>query len=154
MLSAKQWPFCSGLDVLTHNNIRFLWKSVKILNNLITDICSIISTPLFSGLWKICIVSTLIFEKKWGNAIFRTFFVKKNGEMYSADYPFWPFIAFRVNGRYWAFLSHNQVPPPPTALLPVKFPEMQMSPHLNIRRKHRLWAYILGFIELPYFGSE
>ena len=25
--------------------------------------------------------------------------------------------------------------------------------HLNIR-KHRPWAYILGFIELPYFGSE
>ena len=25
---------------------------------------------------------------------------------------------------------------------------------LNIRRKHRPWAYILGFIELPYFGSE
>ena len=29
MLSAKQWPFCSGLDVLTHNNIRFLWKSFQ-----------------------------------------------------------------------------------------------------------------------------
>ena len=28
--------------------------------------------------------------------------------------------------------------------------------HLNITciRKHRPWAYILGFIELPYFGSE
>ena len=25
--------------------------------------------------------------------------------------------------------------------------------HLNIK-KHRPWAYILGFIELPYFGSE
>ena len=51
--------------------------------------------------------------------------------MYSADIPFWPFIAFRVNERYWAFLSHNQVPvpaTPPTALVPVKFPGMQMSP--------------------------
>ena len=47
--------------------------------------------------------------------------------MHSADSPFWPFIVFRVNGRYWAFLSHNQVTPP-TALMPVKFPEMQMSP--------------------------
>ena len=43
------------------------------------------------------------------------YFEQKNGEMYSADSPFWPlgFIVFRVNGRYWAFLSHNQVPPTP-----------------------------------------
>ena len=58
-------------------------------------------------------------------------FLWKIGEMYSADSPFWPFIiAFRVNRRNWAFLSHNQVtpPPPPQLLVPVKFPEMQMSP--------------------------
>ena len=73
--------------------------------------------------------------------------------MYSADSPFWPFIAFRVNGRYWAFLSHNHVPsPPPWISASRKF--LKCKCHLNIRRKHRPWAYILGFIELPYFGSE
>ena len=55
---------------------------------------------------------------------FKPFFFFKFGEMYSADSPFWPFIAFQVNGRYWASLSHNQVPPQ----VPVKFAEMQMSP--------------------------
>ena len=33
------------------------------------------------------------------------------------------------------------------------FPWRLWTLHLNIR-KHRPWAYILGFIELPYFGSE
>ena len=74
------------------------------------DICSIISTPLFSGLWKICIVSTLIFEKKKNEEMpYFEPFLEKFGEMYSADSPFGPFIAFRVNGRYCTFLH----PPTP-----------------------------------------
>ena len=42
--------------------------------------------PPFSGLWKICLVSTPIF-----------------GEMYSFDPLLGPFVAFRVKGRCWAF---------------------------------------------------
>ena len=81
--------------------------------------------------------------------------------MYSFNPPFWPFIAFRVNGWYWASLSNTRVPLLPSSpqLLWCQWNLLKCKGliifkcHLNIR-KHRPWAYILGFIELPYFGSE
>ena len=60
--------------------------------------------------------------------------------MYSLDSHFWPFIAFQANRLYGAFLSNN-------------WNFLKYKCHLNIR-KHRPWAYILEFIELPYFESE
>ena len=65
------------------------------------------------------------------------------------------------NGWYWAaeHLSNCRVPPHPHPH-PNCFSTIEISGnakgvnfkcHLNIR-KHRPWAYILGFIELPYFG--
>ena len=71
------------------------------MNNLITDICSIISTPLFfRSLENLYSFDSYIWEKNEGMPYFEPFFCKKkNGEMHSADSPFWPFIAFRVNGR-------------------------------------------------------
>ena len=103
-----------GLDVLTHNNIRFLWKSVK-MNNLMPDICSIISTPLFSGLWKICIVSTLIFEKKkWGNAVFRTFFCKKNWWNVQCGHPFLALYSISSQRTVLSIpIPQPSTPPPP-----------------------------------------
>ena len=61
----------------------------------------------------------------------------------------WPFLIFE-NGWYWASPSNNRVPPPPTPT-PPQLLWCQWN-HLNIR-KHRPWAYILGFVEFPYFGS-
>ena len=48
--------------------------------------------------------------------------------------------------------EHSYLPPPHTHTCQWNF--LKCKCHLNIRRKHRPWAYILGFIELPYFGSE
>ena len=68
-------------------------------------------------------------------------------------------MAFRVNGWYWASLSNNQAPLPPSPQLLkcqwnfLKCKGGNFKCHLNIR-KLRPCAYILGFIELPYFGSE
>ena len=81
--------------------------------------------------------------------------------MYSFNPPFWPFIAFRVNGWYWASLSNTEYPSLPLPSNCSSASEICWNAkgliifmcHLNIR-KHRPWAYILGFIELPYFGSE
>ena len=156
MLSAKQWPFCSGLDVLTRNKIRFLRKSVK---KDWTISCLTYSTSFqhyFFQVWKICLVSTPIFEKNEGMTYFEPIFCKKKLAKCIVWTPtFFPFIAFRVNGRYWAFLSNNRVPlPPPTALVSVcQWNFQKCKCHLNIT-KHGPWAYIFGFIELPYFGSE
>ena len=36
--------------------------------------------------------------------------------MYSFNPPFWPFIAFRVKGWYWASLSNTRVTLPPSSL--------------------------------------
>ena len=71
--------------------------------------------------------------------------------MYSLDSHFWPFITFQVNGRNWAFVSNNRVPP--TQLLQCQWNFLKYKCQLNVR-KHRPWTYILGFKELPYFGSE
>ena len=58
------------------------------------------------------------------------------------------------NGWYWASLSINRVhPPPPNCSSASEISWNAKRCHLNIT-KHRPWAYILGFIELPYFGSE
>ena len=82
--------------------------------------------------------------------------------MYSFNPHFWPLIAFRVNEWYWASLSNTRVPlppsPPPNCSSACEIcwnakGLIIFKCHLNIR-KHRPWAYILGFIELPYFGSE
>ena len=115
----------------------------------------IISTPLFFRSLE-NLYSFDSWEKNEGMSYFEPFFVKIWWNVQCGL----PFLAlysvFRVNGRYWAFLSHTQVPvthpphtcvllynpqpptplpPPPkkktkkeNALVPVKFPEMQMSP--------------------------
>ena len=87
--------------------------------------------PPFWGLWKICIVSIPIFGQTWGKCRISTpIFVKKKkkkkkGKMYCFEPPFWPFVAFRVNGRWWASLSetqprtHNHRPRPRPRLHPI-----------------------------------
>ena len=73
--------------------------------------------------------------------------------MYSFQLHFWLFTVFRANVRYWASLSNNRVPPPTTTHPLLKCKGLNLKCHLNIR-KHRPFACILGFIQLPYFGSE
>ena len=64
--------------------------------------------PPFSGLWKICIVSTPIFQQKWGKCRISTPVFGQN-----FDPPFWPFVVFQVNGQCWASLSETEPRPPP-----------------------------------------
>ena len=65
--------------------------------------------PLFSGLLKICIVSTPIFEEKNRKmSYFDPYFLAKFCEMYSFDPPFSPYVAFWVKRRCWASLSETQ----------------------------------------------
>ena len=118
----------------------------------------IISTPLFFRSLE-NLYSFDSWEQKWGNAVFRTFFVKNLWNVQCGLPVLALYSVFRVNGRYWAFLSHNQgpvtpPPPPKKKLLYCQWNFLKSKCHLNIRRKYRPWAYILGFIELPYFGSE
>ena len=106
------------------------------------EICSIISTPLFSGLWKICIVLTLIFEKKQGYAVFRPYLKKKiaSEPMDGSEHPY-PTIEY---------------PHPPTALVPVKFLEMQRG-KLQVSPKHKetqTMSIYLGISRIALFGSE
>ena len=65
---------------------------------------------LFSGLWKICIVSTPIFEQKGGKSFSTPIFCQNLAKCIVA--PFWPLVAFRVNGRCWASPSEAQPRPP------------------------------------------
>ena len=85
--------------------------------------------PPFSGLWKICRVSTLYFSKNEENVVFWPIYFSKNeeksyfdpyfssklGKMYSFDPPFLTLVAFRVDGRWGASLSETwlSTPPPP-----------------------------------------
>ena len=55
--------------------------------------------PLFSGLWKMCIVSTPIFEQKGGKCISTTIFCQNFAKCIASTSPFWPLVTFRVNGR-------------------------------------------------------
>ena len=70
-----------------------------------------------------------------------------------------PYIWERVVLSCWASVQQPSTPPHPHPH-PNCFSTIEISGnakgvnfkcHLNIR-KHRPWAYILGFIELPYFG--
>ena len=71
-------------------------------------ICSTIWTP-FSGLWQICIISTPIFEQKWGKCCISTpIFYQNLAKCKALTSFFLPFVAFRVNGQCWAFLSKTQ----------------------------------------------
>ena len=85
-------------------------------------ICSIISTPLFSGLWKICIVSTLIFEKKWGNAVFRPIFLAATKQLYE-----------------WYFLS--VCPSVRLSVCPSVCPSVRLSVCPSVRLSH-LFDYV------------
>ena len=118
------------------------------------DICSIISTPLFSGLWKICIVSTHIWEKNEGMPYLELFFVKIWWNVQCGL----PFLALYSVSSQRTVLSIPIPQPstsnPPLQLLWCQWNFLKCKCHLNIKRKHRPWAYILGFIELPYFGSK
>ena len=156
MSSAKQWPFFSGLDVLTHNKIRFLQKLVKkIEQSHALNMLNHCNPTFFRSLVNLYSFDSNIWEKNEGMLYFDHLKKKKIGEMYSFQLHFRLFTVFQANVRYWASLSNNRVPPPPsTTTHPLlKCKGLNLKCHLNIR-KHRPWACILGFIELPYFGSE
>ena len=46
--------------------------------------------PHFSGLWKICTVSTPIIEQKIRKMYFDPYFLSKFGDLFRFDHPFWP----------------------------------------------------------------
>ena len=70
--------------------------------------------PPFSGLRKICIVSTPIFEQKWGKCRISTpIFHQILAKCIVSTPPFWPFVAFGVNRRCWATLSETRPSSPP-----------------------------------------
>ena len=71
--------------------------------------------PPFSGLWKVCLVSTPIFEQKTRKMWYFDPFLSKLGKMYCLDPLFLPFVAMWVKGRCWASLSETQPRPPPPA---------------------------------------
>ena len=87
------------------------------------------------------------FEPCLGMLYFNPNILWKLGEMSSLEPPFWPYMAFRVNGRQWASLPNNQFPPscPATAPVPVKFPEMQRG---KLRQIYLVYFYIWSYLYL------
>ena len=87
-----------------------------------------------------CRISNFFWKKNWWNVVWT------------------PLLALYSVSSQRTVLSipipqHNPAPPPPQ-LLWCQWNFLKCKCHLNIRRKHRPRAYILGFIELSYFGSE
>ena len=118
-----------------------LWRLLHMLRHF---------NPPFSGLWKICIVSTPIFEQ---NVVFRPLLFVK---MYSFDPPFSSYVAFRVKGRCWASLittlrySHISVNMEQSSGQDFQQPEVNFSVRaLKFPLIMGLWKKIPGFDKFP-----
>ena len=72
------------------------------------------------GLWKICIVSTPIFKQKWRKCRISTPIFHQNwAKCFDPPPPFFFFtlVAFRVDGRWWAWYSCPRSIGPNTVLV-------------------------------------
>ena len=63
--------------------------------------------PPFSGLWEICMVSTPIFDRKWGKCCISTPFSSKFDKCIASTH-FLALCSNWVNGRCWESLSETQ----------------------------------------------
>ena len=164
MLSAKQWPFCSGLDVLTHNKkVTNLVFSQGIMGTMMSQITSltIVYSTVYSG------ADQRKHQRSASVAFARGFHrwpvnSPHKGPAMRKIFPFDDFIMF--DPYIWervVSLSNNWVPQPPTptstptptALVPVKFPEMQRS-KLQVSPKHKetqAMSIYLGIYRIALF---
>ena len=149
MLSAKQWPFCSGPDVLTHNQISHrLSFSQCIMGTMVSQITSltIVYPTVYSGAdqrkhqslrhWPLWGDFTGDRESPHKGPVTRKMFPFDDVIIF--DPCIWEQVVLSIPIQQPSNPPPPPPPPPTTALVPVNF-----KCHLNIR-KHRPWAYILG----------
>ena len=69
--SIKSHSYLTNLYPYTPGRVLTIWRLLHMLRHF---------NPTFSGLWKLCIVSTPVFEQKWGKCIVSPIFSQKSAK--------------------------------------------------------------------------